>query len=131
MIGTTAVVPVNAQLMVREYDYFTDGVRTGVIFLLDGPKHPPQISWWTKETVLQIPWHGAWFSPTGNPDESSSGNFINGIFAVELIVDHFVGKDYQDRGIILRHRATHTYEGTGLQGECRYHTARPHEFHEY
>ena len=125
MIGSLAVVPVNPPLLVREYDYFMDGVCTGVIVLLDGPRHPRQISWWSTETDLQTPWHGAWFSPTANPDESISGNFdckgrrehaLRKYFAVKLIVDHFVNKDYRDRVITLQHRATHTYEGTTLLG---------------
>ena len=121
-----AVVPIDSQLIVREYQYFMDGVRTGTLFLLDGPEHPRQISWWSVKTNKQTLWQGMWFSPTGNPDDTISGNFdhsgrrdlaLRKYFRVKRRGDlGFVGKDYMDRVILLVHLATHTYANTGLLG---------------
>ena len=126
--GSLAVFPIDSQLLVREYEYRMDGFRTGSIFLLDGPENRRQVSFWSAKTNMHTPWHGLWFSPTGNLDDTFNGNFdykgrnplgLRKYFAVRREgprVDKFVGEDYMDRLILIDHVATHTYENTGLRG---------------
>ena len=102
-------------------------------YLLDGPEHARQVSWWSSETKKQTSWHGMWFSPTANPDDTFSGNFdydgrqdhargkhfrVKALHALHGCQDlGFVGKNYMDRVILCVHIATHTYGNTGLEGK--------------
>ena len=106
-------------------------------FLLDGPEQPRQCSWYSLETKKQTSWHGLWFSPTGNADDTFSGNFdfagrkdhaLRKYFRVHALQplygrqdNAFVGKDYRDRVILCKHIATHTYANSGLLGKSDVH----------
>ena len=74
-----ALVPIDRQLLVREYEYRMNGERTGTLFVLDGPKpYPRKLSWQSAYTGFRTPWKGGWFSLTGDIERSLSLNFDYG-----------------------------------------------------
>ena len=74
-----ALVPIDRQLLVREYEYRMNGERTGTLFVLDCPKpYPRKLSWQSAYTGFRTPWKGGWFSLTGDIERSLSLNFDYG-----------------------------------------------------
>ena len=55
-----AIVPIDRQMIVREFAFWMDGYFTGRLYTLDSPDRAPLVAFKSELTGLRTDWHGSW-----------------------------------------------------------------------
>ena len=57
---TLAIVPIDRQMIVREFAYWMEGHFMGRLYTLDSPDRSPLLAFKSETTGLRTDWHGSW-----------------------------------------------------------------------
>ena len=55
-----AIVPIDRQMIVREFAFWMDGYFTGRLYTSDSPDRAPLVAFKSEASGLRTDWHGSW-----------------------------------------------------------------------